>query len=149
MCRTLFACLGFLSFVPSMTPRGPSNRTQLKNPVEIRVTSANGESVPFHVEVLGGSLVRVGADGRWYAASGGANRTPAQFRAFPQGPGLLFTSDQGQSLHVEAWRMLGNTLHSSLDGSALILAQPARPIHPRSLRRLRSQLVKPRCLTSA
>src|SRR2546426_6438678 len=113
MCRTLFACLAFLSFVPSMTPRGPSNRTQLKNPVEIRVTSANGESVPFHVEVLGGSLVRVGADGRWYAASGGANRTPAQFRAFPQGPGLLFTSDQGQSLHVEAWRMLGNTLHSS------------------------------------
>ena len=116
MYRTLFTFLGVLSFVPATQP---SNRTLLKNPIEIRVTAANDVTVSFHVETRGGYLSRTGANGRWEPASGGT--TPTQFRAFPQGPGLLFLADSGRQLHVEAWRMFGDTRHASGDGSALVV----------------------------
>src|SRR5881394_65273 len=95
--------------------------TSSKNPVEIRVTSAAGDAVHFRLEVRGGVLIRVGADGRWYGAPGGPGVTPAQYRAFPQGAGLVFTSDNGRPLHVEAWRTIGDTRHASADGSVLVV----------------------------
>ena len=119
MYRTLFPFLGLLSFVPATHPHVPSNRTLLKNPIEIRVTSVNDVPVSFRVETRGGHLLRVGADCRWEPASGGT--TPTQLRAFPQGPGLLFLADSGRPLHVEAWRMFGDTRHVSGDGSALVV----------------------------
>jgi len=127
MYRTLFTFLGLLAFVPATHSRVSSNRTLLKNPIEIRVTSAHSDSVSFHVETRGGYLSRAGADGRWEPASGGT--TPAQFRAFPQGPGLLFLADSGRQIHVEAWRMFGDTRHASGDGSALVVRAlgPADP----------------------
>ena len=129
MSRILCAFLTFAALVPATPSRAPSNQTALKNPVEIRVTSPRGDSIPFHVEVRGGALLRVGADGRWHDAPGGTSRTPAQFRAFPDGQGLLFTSDQGGPLHVEAWRMVGSTRHSAGDGEVLLVraAGPAEP----------------------
>jgi hypothetical protein len=129
MSRILCAFLTFAAFVPATTSRAPSYQTPLKNPVEIRVTSPSGDSIPFHVEVRGGALLRVGADGRWHDAPGGASRTPAQFRAFPDGQGLLFTSDRGGPLHVEAWRMVGSTRHTSGEGEVLLVraAGPAEP----------------------
>ena len=85
MSRILCAFLTFVAFVPATTSRAPPKQTALKDPVEIRVTSPSGDSIPFHVEVRGGALLRVGADGRWHDAPGGASRTPVQFRAFPHG----------------------------------------------------------------
>src|SRR5437773_8070772 len=124
MYRTLFTFLGVLSFVPATQP---SNRTLLKNPIEIRVTAANDVTVSFHVETRGGYLSRTGANGRWEPAS--VAPLPTQFRAFPQGPGLLFLADRGRQLHVEAWRMFGDTRHASGDGSALVVRAlgPADP----------------------
>ena len=129
MSRILCAFLTFAAFVPATTSRARSNHTALKNPVEIRVTSPSGDSVSFQVEVRGGALLRVGADGRWHDAPGGASRTPAQFRAFPDGQGLLFTSEQGGPLHVEAWRVVGSTRHASGEGEVLLVraAGPAEP----------------------
>ena len=126
MSRSLFSLLVLVLIPASVPVRG--NTSPLKNPVEIRVMSVAGDSVRFHIEVRGGALIRVGADGRWYDDPGGTRTTPAQLRAFPQGPGLLLRSDQGQRLHVEAWRMVGNSPHVSADGTALFV----RTANPRS-----------------
>lgn len=129
MSRILCAFLTCAAIVPAATSRATSNLTALKNPVEIRVTSPSGDAIPFHVDVRGGALLRVGADGRWHDAPGGASRTPAQFRAFPDGHGLLFTSDHGSPLHVEAWRMVDSTRHTAGEGDVLLVraAGPAEP----------------------
>src|SRR5512143_1226019 len=129
MPRVFCAFLSLAAFIPATTSRAPSNQTALKNPVEIRVTSPSGDSIAFHVEVRGGALLRVGAEGRWHDAPGGASTTPAQFRAFPDAQGLLFTSDQAGPLHVEAWRTVGSTRHTPGQGEALLVraAGPAEP----------------------
>src|SRR5207249_11130001 len=110
MYRTLFTFLGLLAFVPATHSRVSSNRTLLKNPIEIRVTSAHTDSVSFHVETPAGYLSRAGADGRREPASGGT--TPAHFGAFAQGPCSLFLPDTGRQIHVKARRMLRHTRHA-------------------------------------
>jgi hypothetical protein len=129
MSRSLFAFLVLAAVIPQTDSLASGHARALKNPVEIRVTSAEGASLPFHVETRGGVLIHVGADGRWYDEAGGARTTPAQLRAFPQGPGLLLSSNHGQLLHVEAWRMLGDTQRTSADGRALVVrvASPRSP----------------------
>ena len=129
MSRSPFALFVLAAVVPQTDSPASGHSRVLKNPVEIRVTSTTGVSIPFRVETRGGVLIQVGADGRWYDAPGGARTTPAQLRAFPQGPGLLLTSDNGQPLHVEAWRVVGNTQRVSADGRALVVrvASPRSP----------------------
>lgn len=118
MRRTLYP---FLALLPLLAT---TSVTRAKNPVEIRVTSLTGDAVRFRLEVRGGLLMRVGPDGRWTDAPGDASVTPAQYRAAPQGEGLLFTSDNGRPLHIEAWRMVGDTQHVSADGSVLVVRVP-------------------------
>jgi hypothetical protein len=129
MSRSLFSLLIFMSAVATAGARAHGNVDSLKNPVEISVTSVTRGSVPFHIEVRGGALIRIGSDGRWYDDPGGARTTPAQLRAFPQALGLLFRSDHGERLHVEAWRLAGDTHRASADGTALFV-RAARPRSP-------------------
>lgn len=129
MSRGLLTLGALAAIIPQTDSRVSEGSRVLKNPVEIRVTSPAGDSVPFHVDTRGAVLIQVGADGRWRDAPAGPRTTPAQLRAFPHGPGLLITSDQGQPLHVEAWRMIGSAPRASGDGTALVVrvASPRSP----------------------
>ena len=125
MSRTMIPALA-LAAVMSLAAR---HTTLVKNPVEIRVTSVDGDSIEFTAESRGGYLALYTTDGKVVQSPKRAT-TPAEFRGFPSGVGLLFQAPAGRRLHVEAWRFYGDTTRVAADGNAIVVRAPLPTSRP-------------------
>jgi hypothetical protein len=95
-----------------------SSRVALKNPLRVRVTSVNKDTVPFTIIRHDGFITLVDHPN---PHSIDTLRATTPLELIGSGGTFLFLAGSPHNLRVEAWRQVGNTAHVAAEGARLTL----------------------------